>query len=167
MGAEQVVNTLVTVATWVIPTSLVGLVTLYLTFISLLPKLSVESVVDRSKRFASESRLKIKNLGRLPAWNIRHDVQKLNLQFGNMVITNGEISIIDDLPGHLSAGESTQTKILGQIYRGGPIPINHMDCTLVLRYEARFLLFRKQLSRQWRVELRHLDDGFAWDIFLA
>jgi|GEM_PF-1972478 len=148
-------------------TSLGGLLTLYLTFLGLLPKLSIEGVVDRSKKFNSESRIKIKNIGKLSAWNIRHEANSLKVKVGGITVNDGTMSIYADLPGHLTGGESVETAIVGQFLGGGSVSIAELNYILVLRYEARFLFFRKQLSRRWRVELRTFEDGFSWNISLA
>src|SRR6266851_9181287 len=56
-----------TIFKWLGATSLVGVLGLFSAWLAFPPELVIEGVVDKSKVFNSESKMKIKNTGRLPA----------------------------------------------------------------------------------------------------
>ncbi len=90
-------------------TSVAGLIVLCVTFIGFLPEIVIEGVTDQSRLFNSESKLKIRNNGRIAARNIRADVHELNVKFGTNTIQNCTfINCGPPIANKLSAGELTE-----------------------------------------------------------
>ena len=63
-------------------TSVLGIVGLLSAWLAFPPELVIEGVVDKSKAFNSESKIKIKNTGRLPALSVTADAEKVCAKIG-------------------------------------------------------------------------------------
>ncbi len=144
-------------------TSAIGLIGLYLAFLGLLPEIVVEGVIDKSKRFNSESRLKIKNNGRLTAHSVRADAHNINAKIGGLQMV--DCAVVDCGPpvaSKLSSGEATEMTIRPGIEAKGNFEQFAYDLTL--KYCAKLLIFKKSFNKKWRVELKNYPDGYSWEI---
>ena len=144
-------------------TSAVGLIGLYLAFLGFLPEIVIEGVIDKSKRFNSESRLKIKNNGRLSAHSVRADVHDLNVKIGGLQMTNcAAVGCGPPVASKLSSGETTETTIRPGIEVQGNL--EQFDYVLTLKYYAKLLICKKNFSKKWKVALNNYPDGYSWDV---
>src|SRR5687768_11016710 len=84
---------------------------LYLTWLSFPPDLVIEAVIDKSKKFNSESKLRIKNIGRLPALEVKADAENLCAKFSG--VTFKDCGILDgpNVIGKLSYNETSDISI--------------------------------------------------------
>jgi len=146
---------------WSTGGTLVSFLALYITWRTTLPQLAIDGTSDKSKKYNSESRLKLKNIGKLDAVNIICAVENMKLTFGSTSITanlKGNIHRISCL----SAGEVAEiTTMVGFDFNSA---IQITKCTYLLRatYEARFLFFKRTLKKNWTIDLRNFEDGFNW-----
>jgi len=62
-------------------TTILGLLSLLTAYYAFPPNLSVEEVVDKSSH-SFESRLVVRNIGKLPAFNVIVDVSEMNFVMG-------------------------------------------------------------------------------------
>lgn len=147
--------------------SLVGFLGLYVAWLTFPPELIIEAVIDKSKKFNSESRIKIKNNGKLPALDIRAEVADLH---ANIESNSFKVKAIINYPStsaRLSSGENTDISISPCFHIKQGTQITTFSYILILKYHAKLFLFRKEFQKRWRVELRNFEDGFAWNIFPA
>lgn len=143
-------------------TTLTGAIALYVAWLKLPPKLTIDAVIDKSKKFNSESRLNIKNIGHLAAWNIRADLENANAKIAGVTMS-GNTVIVGPNNTHLSPQETTELPVLQRLIGGPPMHLSSCDYVLNLKYEVHVLFFKKELQRKWHVELRNYDDGsYAW-----
>lgn len=144
-------------------TSLTGFAAFYSTLIVFTPELTIDTVIDKSKEFNSESRLKIKNIGKLPALNIYFDVENAEMEISGFRIENGNFASIGStwIP-RLSSSESSETSVTPGIHFDTAAPIGRFSYVLSLKYDAKILFMKKRFTKKWRVELRSFGDGFSW-----
>ena len=142
--------------------SLAGLVGLWATLISFQPDLDVESVVDVSKIFNAESRLRFKNLGKLPACNVRPDVHAINLAFAGCVMQDCGVYSGPDLFPRIAGGQSVETPIPIGMSFPPTTQFRSFSYELTLSYDTRLIFFSKSFQKSWRIELRPRPDGYSW-----
>ncbi|GAB3401177.1 hypothetical protein GCM10027318_08540 [Massilia agilis] len=128
------------------------------------PELAIESVIDKSKKFNSESRIKIKNLGKLPAINIFCDVHDGDIRMGPIKLKMTAINTGSTRIHKLSGGESAETSVTPGVHLSEAAQLTTFSYVLRLKYEAKILFFKKKFSKKWKVELRNFEDGFSWNI---
>jgi hypothetical protein len=144
-------------------TTVSGVIGAYIAWVTLPPKLRIDSVIDKSKKFNSESRLVLQNIGRLPAWNIRADLDKANLKVGGLTMSGSKMTLGPNNT-YLNPKETTEIPILSRLLHIPPAHMSSCDFELHLKYDVRILFFKKELQRTWHVELRNYDDGtFTWN----
>ncbi len=149
---------------WLGVPSVAGFVALYTHWLGFPPELVIEDVADKSEKFSSESRIKIKNNGKLPALGIHADVPKFRAEVGDNVLEVTRKILVDELAPRLAGGESTLLSISPGINFEGGAKISKCSYELALVYHAKLFLFRRKYRKVWRVELKVFDDGFNWDI---
>lgn len=146
-------------------TSLLGVFAFLTAWYALPPNLSIEEVKKKG-RFNFESRLSIRNIGRLPAFNVIVDVEKMNLVMGG--INMQDMTAIDcGVPTQcLAAGETMELPACPHV--GVPPGTNLASCDyeLILKYEQRMLFFKRHLKKRYHVELRNSGDEFTWQFTL-
>jgi hypothetical protein len=149
---------------WLGATSLASIIGFWTAWIAFPPELVIESVTDKSKKFNTESRIKIKNIGKLPAHDIECNVVNLRIRFGGFSIGDGNFSGIGSQMIHrLSGGESTETTVTPGMGFQEAGQISELAYTLVLEYSAKLFGRRKRFAKKWRIELRNFEDGFSWN----
>ena len=149
---------------WLGVPSLAGFLSLYCAWLAFPPELIIESVIDKSKKFNSESKIKIKNNGRLPAIGIKADVSNLCAKIGGIHFNDCGIFNGPDVIGKLSYGETSEISIRPGMELGQSMHISEFSYVLRLKYQAKLFYLRKELSKQWQVSLRNFEDGYSWDI---
>lgn len=145
-------------------TSVVVLIGTYLAFLGLLPEIAIEGVVDKSNVLNSESKLVVRNMGKLKAHAIRADVEDFNLYVNTNRFTNCSAFGGPDVAARLSSGESSEISISPGINFGAGARIDEFDYKLTLHYYAKLLFYKKTFSKTWKVELKNRADGFHWEI---
>ena len=144
--------------------SITGFVALYSAWLAFPPELQIEGVIDKSKKFNSESKLKVKNAGRLPALSVNYDAEKVCATIGGMVMKDCGMSGGQDLIGKLSHGESSEISIRPGIALDQGMHISQFSYELTLKYSGKLFFLKKQFAKKWKIELRNFDDGYSWDI---
>ncbi len=142
-------------------TSLVGFLGLYTAWLAFPPELLIEAVVDKSKAFNSESKIKIKNSGRLPALAIKADAENLCARIGGIQMTDCGIYGGQNLIGRLAHGETSEISVRPGIGMNQGMHISEFSYTLTLKYQAKLFLLKKTLSKKWKVQLRNFQDGYS------
>lgn len=149
---------------WLGAPSLLGFLSLYGAWLAFPPELVIEGVVDKSKAFGSESRIKIKNIGRLPAQAISADVENLCARIGTNTFKDCGIFNGRPVVGRLAHSETAEISISPGVSIGPGIPVSEFSYLLTLKHRAKLFFLAKEFKKQWRVELRTFHDGFAWHV---
>lgn len=148
---------------WAGITSLAGLIGLYTAWIALFPEITIDSVVDKSKKFSSESRIKIKNIGKLPALNISSDITELNVGLDGLSMRDCAILNPPKTIPRLAGGESSEISIAPGIHIERGANFSTFEYKLQLTYAAKFLFFSRRLKKSWGIHLRNIGEEFIWD----
>lgn len=143
-------------------TSFAALISLYAAWLAFFPELTVDSVIDKSKKLNSESRIKIKNLGKLPALDVSTVVTELNVTLDGLSMRNCAILAAPPIIPRLAGGESSEIAIAPGIHTQQGANFSTFEYNLELTYAAKFLFFSRRLTKCWRVSLRTLGEEFAW-----
>jgi hypothetical protein len=145
-------------------TSLTGFLGLYAAWIAFPPELVVESVVDKSKKFNSESRIKLKNNGKLPALDVQADATEVCAKVAGLTMKDCGFMNGPKLIPRLAGGESAELSVSPCIHFCNAVQISAFSYRLTLKYCAKLFLFERSLSKTWTVELRNFEDGFSWHV---
>ena len=149
-------------------TSLVGLIGLLLAFLNFQPEIVIEGAVDQSRPFNSESKLRIKNNGRIAARNVRADVYNLSVKFGSILIQDCIfINCGPALASRLSNGETTEIIIRPGLGLDQGQHFYEYSYTLAIMYQAKLLFFKKSFEKKWNIELNNYPDGYSWAVTIA
>jgi hypothetical protein len=145
--------------------SLAGCLAFLAAYYAFPPNLTVEEVKDKGK-FNFESRLIVRNIGKMPAYHIVADVQNMNLRMGGFNINNANMKSCGIHTTQLASSEKMELPVCPHI--GLPVSANLDSCdyTLTLNYELRLPFFKNCRSKSWRIELRNAQQEFAWQIAL-
>jgi len=157
-------ETITAILTYLGITSVVGLLGLYLAFLNFLPEIVIEGVVDKSNVLSSESKLILRNIGKLPARSIRADVEDFNLYVNTNRFIHCSIAGGPNVASKLSSGESSEISITPGINFGAGARIDEFDYKLILKYFATLLFLKKTFSKVWKIELKNRADGFYWEV---
>jgi len=149
---------------WLGVTSLAGFVSLYAAWISFPPELVVDAVVDKSKKFNSESRIKVKNNGKLPALSVQADAENICARIGGITMKDCGFFNGPHVFPRLSGGESAELSVSPGIGFGQAMQISEFSYRLTLKYQAQLFFLKRALKKSWTVELRNFEDGFAWHV---
>lgn len=152
---------------WLGVTSLAGAVGFWSTWAAFPPELVIESVTDKSKTSPIETRLKVKNTGKLPAWNCVCEMSDMNATLGGISFTNCRFgNMLPQLLQRVSAGESTEIPTLPGWGIAQGMQLSAVNYTLLLTYEARLFFLKKKFQKKWKIELRRFEDGYSWNVTL-
>lgn len=143
--------------------SIAGVLGLIAAWYAFPPNLSVEEVRDKTAS-NFESRLCIRNIGRLPAYHLIADVSGMNLVIGGATFKNLSTEDCGVPISRLSAGDKTEIPAVPHvgITAGGAVRSCNYD--LVLKYQMRLLWFKKVLRKKWHIELRQVGNEFVWQV---
>ncbi len=144
--------------------SLVSWLMFLVTIHKLLPNLSIIEVIDKHIRFAFESRLLVKNLGLLPAYNIWANAYNLNFRSGGLAMDGMELACNGQPTTKLGAGEQMEVPTLPQVGLSPGMPIDACRYRLVLECVAKLPFYPKKINKTWNVELRPLGGEFTWQV---
>jgi hypothetical protein len=148
-------------------TSVSSFIALQVAWISFPPEITVEGVIDKSKKLNSESKLKIKNLGKLPAKNIRTNITKLNFVLGGIRMRDSAFINAPKPIARLANSETTEVSVTpGVMTQNGGV-FSEFDYSIELTYEAKLFFLKKTFRKMWHVELRNIGEEFAWHVSLA
>lgn len=143
-------------------TSIVGLFKLMGVFSELLPELIVEGVDNKIKDLNSESRFKVKNRGKLSAFNVVTEVFDLDFKIGSIKVDGSTVIKPPPIVPRVAGGESFEIPVTPgvQVEVGGKF--SSFKCSVLISYEVDFFIARWSRSKKWRFELRNVSDGFFW-----
>ncbi len=144
-------------------TSISGIIVFLVAYYAFPPNLSVEEVKDKGKH-NFESRLIVKNIGKLPAFNVVVDVSNMNFVMGGINTTNTNTTDCGGPINKLAPGEKMEIPAVPHV--GMPVGTSLQTCdyNLTLKYQFRLLFFKKMQEKHWHVELRNSGDEFTWQV---
>ncbi len=144
-------------------TSILGIIGFLTAYYALPPNLSIEEVKDKTKH-NFESRFVIKNIGKLPAFNVIADISTMNFLMGSINMSNLNTKDCGIPIKKLAAGEKTEIPAVPHI--GMPVGSDFQSCdySLKLKYEFRLPFYKTSMEKYWYVELRNSGEEFAWQI---
>lgn len=144
-------------------TSIVGGLSAYVAWITFFPNIIVESVVDKSQDYSYASKLKIKNIGKIPAKHLSADTYNFCAKFmGNTMKDCGAFGG-PPLASILSGGESTEISVSPGMKFGGGITLDECSFNLKIKYQSKLFWITKKMERIWRLELENYPDGkYSW-----
>ena len=153
--------------TWIGIPSFAGLISLYSALIVFPPEITIDTVIDKHKKLNSESRIKIKNLGKIPALNISSTVTELKVVLDGLSMKKCEILNPPKTIPRLASTESSEISIAPGIHIQSGASFSVFEYKLELTYTAKFLIFSRHLRKSWRISLRNLGDEFSWEYAIA
>ena len=144
-------------------TSILGVIGFLTAYYAFPPNLSIEEVKDKT-RHNFESRLAIKNIGKIPAFNIVTDVSAMNFVIGGLNMTNMSTTDCGAPITKLASGEKTDIAAVPHV--GMPVGSSLQSCgyNLKLKYEFRLPFYKTIIEKIWHVELRNSGDEFTWQV---
>jgi len=143
-------------------TSLVGFIALYSAWLNFPPEIMVDAISDKSKKLNSESRIKIKNSGKLPALRIETEIEQLNATIAGIQIKNCAINNSPSVIPRLSGGETAEITVSPGITTQQGVQLSEFNYILKIRCYTKLFFFKRTFNKTWKVELRNFEDGFAW-----
>lgn len=144
-------------------TSLLGAIGFLTAYYAFPPNITIDEVKDKTKN-NFESRFVVKNIGKMPAYNIILDTEKLNFTCGGITMNDCKTTDCGIPVSKLAAGEKTEIPALPHIGMPAGTNLNTCDYTLKIKYEFRLPFYRTLMDKTWHVELRNSGDGFVWQI---
>ena len=142
-------------------TSILGIIAFITAYYAFPPNLSIEEVKDKTKH-NYESRLVIKNIGKIPAFNIVTDVSAMNFVAGGINMTDMNATDCGTPITKLASGEKTEIPAVPHV--GMPVGSSLQSCDymLKLKYEFRLPFYKTILEKNWYVQLRNSGDEYTW-----
>ncbi len=132
-------------------------------FYTLPPELVAESVADSSPVFNSKSRLRIKNIGFIPAVSIKAEYAGVKADIKNGFPTKEMwVSKKENLSNRLSHDESVEIPIIGKLHLSLSGLYERVEFYMGISYTTKFLFLEKTFTKWWYVELQHQPDGYSW-----
>lgn len=144
-------------------TSILGIIGFLTAYYAFPPNLSVEEVKDKSTH-NFESRLVVKNIGKMPAFNIMADVSHMNFVVGGMNMTNMNATDCGSPITKLAAGEKTEMPAVPHVGMPVGLSLNTCDYHLKLKFEFRLPFYKTILEKNYYVELRNSGSEFTWQV---
>lgn len=161
---QNILQAVLLLLKWLGATSVVGFLALYTAWISFPPELVIEGVSDKSKKFNTQSRIKIKNNGILPALAIKSAVTKMYAVINTNRFNDCAVFSGFNVVARLSRNETIEISISPGVHVEGNIGFTEFSYILVLTYHAKLFFLKKERSKKWKVSLNTFADGFSWDI---
>ena len=144
--------------------SVAGLITFYSAWIAFPPEIVVDTVIDKAKHFSSESRIKIKNNGKLPAFQITSTINGLNVSLGGLLMNDCCIKNPPKTIPRIAGGESAEISVAPGISVADGAKYSSFSYSLKLTYLTKFPFFTRQFTKNWSVKLRNVSEEFFWDV---
>ena len=155
---------LIYIMQWLGIPSLAGFLGLYGAWLAFPPELVIDGVIDKSKIFSSESRIKIKNNGRLPAYTIKADLTNLCAKFPDITLKDCGVRTNQIVVARLSHGETSEVSLHHGLNLGDSRQTIEFSYVLTLRYQVKLFFLQRESSKKWQVTLKTIADGFYWDL---
>jgi len=149
---------------WLGVTSVASFLSLYAAWLTFPPHLVIEGVIDKSKTFNSESKMKIKNNGLLPAISVKADAENVCAQIGGITLKDCGFYGGPNVIGKLTHNESAEITIRPGICMDNGMRMSSFSYVLILKYKAKLFFLEKDMQKRWQVNLRNFEDGYSWDI---
>ena len=111
-----------------------------------------------------ESRLVVKNIGKIPAFNIILDFSKMNFTVGGISMSDCNSTDCGIPITKLAAGETTEIPALPHIGMPAGTNVNTCDYILKIKYELRLPFYKTIMDKIWHIELRNSGDEFVWQV---
>ncbi|PCJ46362.1 MAG: hypothetical protein COA74_13940 [Gammaproteobacteria bacterium] len=115
-----------------------GFIALYSAWLAFPPEIIIEGIIDKSKSFNSESKIKVKNTGRLPALSVKADAEKICAKIGGMTMQDCGIKNGPDVIGRLTHNETSEISIRPGIALGQGMKISEFSYELTLKKISTF-----------------------------
>lgn len=147
---------------WIGLTSASGAIALYSAWLAFPPEIVVDAVSDKSKKYSSESTLKLKNIGKLPALYIVSTVRNLGVTLAGIRMSDCQIVNPPSAIPRMAGGESAEITVAPGIAVDGGAKYSAFSYELELNYSARAFFLRRTFSKRWLVELRNTGEEFSW-----
>jgi len=144
-------------------TSIMGVIGFFTAYYTFPPNLSIEEVKEKTKH-NFESRLIIKNIGKIPAFNVILDISNMNFIIGGINMTNMNTTDCGVPITKLASGEKTEISAVPHI--GMPVGSSFQSCdyTLNLKYEFRLPFYKTIMKKNYYIELRNSNEEFTWQV---
>ena len=126
------------------------------------PNLTLEDIQVKGK-YNFDARLIIKNLGKLPAYNVVLDVISMNLTMNGITLQNNNMINCGIPTKRLVSDEKMEQPACPHVEIPVGTSLNSCDYKLKLKYDFRFLWFSKTIEKYWHIELRSSEDDFVWN----
>jgi len=146
-------------------TSILGIIGFFTAYYAFPPNITIEEVKDKTKS-NFESRFVVKNIGKIPAFNIVLDVSKMNFTIGGISMSDTTATDCGIPITKLASGEKTEIPALPHIGMPAGTSVNTCDYLLKIKYEFRLPFYKTLLDKVWHVELRNSEDEFTWQLAL-
>lgn len=144
-------------------TSIVGFLSAYVAWITFFPNIVVESVVNKSDDYSYASKLKIKNIGKIPAKHLSADTYNFCAKFMGNTMNNCGSFNGPPLASILSGTESTEISVSPGMKFGGGIKLDECSFDLKIKYQSKLFWITKKMDRVWHLELENYPDGkYSW-----
>lgn len=144
-------------------TSVLGIIGFLTAYYAFPPNIAIEEVKDKTKN-NFESRFVVKNIGKIPAFNIILDFSKMNFTAGGISMKDCNSTDCGIPITKLASGEKTEIPALPHIGMPAGTNVNTCDYILKIKYEFRLPFYKTIMDKTWHIELRNLDDDFVWQI---
>lgn len=144
-------------------TSILGVIGFLTAYYAFPPNLTIEEVKDKGKH-NFESRLVIKNIGKIPAFRVIADVSQMNFVVGGMNMTNMSAIDCGSPISKLASGEKTEIPAVPHV--GMPVGSSLQSCDyiLTLKYQLQLPFYKTILEKVWHVELRNSGTEYTWQV---
>ena len=151
---------------WLGLPSLVGFLGIWGALLSFPPDVVVDATDDVSPKFNSTSRFRLKNLGMLPALDLKTHGRKLNITLGGFAMDDCAMGYGPSVSSRLAKGETTTIPILDFVGMKIPSDSTFSRFSMILRveYSTRLIFFSKSFVKEWSVDLLPRPDGYSWTI---
>ena len=127
------------------------------------PRLTITEVRNKHPQHSFESRLAVKNIGQLPAYDIWANLYAMNAILGASNTVSVEAMTRCGPPvARLDAHETMEIPVIPGIGMPPGSPVASCRHTVELEYHTGLPFFRKPFTRRWTLELRRFQDGFTW-----
>jgi hypothetical protein len=144
-------------------TSILGIIGFLTAYYAFPPNITIEEVKDKTKN-NFESRLVVKNIGKIPAFNIILDFSKMNFTVGGISMSDCNSTDCGIPITKLAAGETTEIPALPHIGMPAGTNVNTCDYILKIKYELRLPFYKTIMDKIWHIELRNSGDEFVWQV---
>jgi hypothetical protein len=123
----------------------------------------VDAISDKSKTLNSESRITIRNSGKLPALRIELEIGQLNATFSDIHIRNGTIKNSPDMIPRLACGETTEISVSPGVTTQQGAQFSEFSYILKIHCHTKLFFIKRNYNKTWKVELRNFEGGFTWN----